>query len=197
MNRNISRRGLLPIIIFLAVSAASPAQSLIASKPSPASGSSDLGLIFCANNIFLDLESYEAGIGAKMAFNDFALRGSIDLGYFGATQAFSVNLGLAVESHFMPGAISPYLGAYTRIGYNIQPGVLSVVPVSLGGIIGVEVFIFDFLSIFAEYALAVDLTLTTDLATATTTFDYVVDTKMGNNSMIGVVVYFQREKAKK
>ena len=147
----------------------------------------------------MDLESYQAGVGVKIAWGDFALRGCFDAGYFGATHVFSINTGIAIEQHFIPSAISPYYGAFAQIGYNIQPDIMSLVPISVGAIIGVEVFIFDFLSIFAEYALTLSMTLTTDLTVPAQSpaFDYVVDTKMGNNSMIGIVVYFQREKASK
>ena len=60
-----------------------------------------------------------------------------------------------------------------------------------------EVFLFDFLSVFAEYSLAADFTLTTNLQTAQTTFDYLVDTRMGNDSKLGIVLYFMRAGVKK
>ncbi len=63
---------------------------------------------------------------------------------------------------------------------------------SVGAVAGVEFFPLKFLSLFVEYTLAADFTLTTDLSSSTTTFDYLVDMRMGNESTIGIIVYFMR-----
>jgi hypothetical protein len=200
-NMNMKSKGLkcTVIIAVLALGFISIgwAQVVSSSKLTPATGQNDLGLIFNSSNILLGLESYQAGIGGKMAWGNLALRGVVGLGFIGASQAFSVDFGLAIENHFLPGAISPYYGAFARVGYNLQPDVLSIIPFSVGAIIGVEVFLFDFLSVFAEYSLAATFTKTDDLITDESTLDWIIDAKMGNNSMIGVVVYFQRDKSKK
>ena len=184
------------IFLFFVASLAG-AQVVASSKMTPALGANDIGLVFSSSNILFGLESYQAGIGAKIAWGNIALRGGLDVGLNGTSQAFSLNLNLAVENHFISGAISPYFGAYALAGYNTQPEVLTAIPFSVGAIAGVEVFIFDFLSVFAEYALAADFIMSTDLATSVDTFDYAISAKMGNNSMIGVVVYFQRDKSRK
>jgi hypothetical protein len=185
------------VVVFTAAATLAGAQALASGKVTPATGANDIGLIFSASNILMDLESYQAGVGGKIAWEELALRAAFDVGYSGVTQAFSINAGIAVENHFMPGVISPYFGAFAQAGYNVVPEVLSLVPFSVGAIAGIEVFIFDFLSIFAEYALSADFALTTDLLTETSTLDWTIETKMGNNSMIGIVVYFQRAKPKK
>ena len=81
-------------------------------------------------------------------------------------------------------------------GYETQANVSSTLNFSLGAVAGVEVFIADFLSLFAEYTLEADFDNTTDFQTSQSTFDYLISTKMGNNAQIGVVVYLMRSGAK-
>ena len=173
------------------------AQAVIATKPAAAIGTSDIGIIFNTSNILFGLDSYQAGIGAKWGWGSLALRTGLDLGLNGTTQTYYATVGLALENHFMTGAISPYYGAFAEVGYNTQPEVITMIPFAVGGIVGVEIYILDFLSVFAEYAISADFAYTMNLGTALNTFDYSVDAKMGNDSMIGVIVYFQREKEKK
>lgn len=114
-----------------------------------------------------------------------------------ASSSFSVNAGATGEYHLAPGPVSPYLGAYAQVGYSLQENVIWTVPLSVGGVAGVEVSILDFISVFAEYCLAADFTFTTDLETSKTTFDYLVDTRLGNGSKLGIVVYLTRFPVKK
>jgi hypothetical protein len=158
----------------------------------PAAGRYDLGLVFNTGNILLGPESYLGGFGGKAGFGDLAVRGTFDFVLNGASQSFAVNLGAALEKHFLEGPISPYFGGAVEAGYMRQAATTGVFPLSIGALVGVEVFVFDFLSVFVEYTLAADLTLTTDLATSTTTFDYLIDARMGNDAKLGIVVYLQR-----
>jgi hypothetical protein len=186
---------LASVAVALAILAATAAGAETSKAPgpaprqSPAPAEPSLGIVFSATNILLDVESYEGGIGAKFAKGDLCLRGAFDFLLSGASNTFSVNVGATGEYHLSPGRISPYVGAFAELGYMRQGGLMSAVPFSLGAVAGVEVFVFDFLSVFAEYCLACDLTLTTDLQTSQTTFDYVVDTRMGNSSKLGITVY--------
>ncbi len=107
-----------------------------------------------------------------------------------------VGLGVTAEYHLIPGPISPYIGASLGAGYLTQTNVTSVVSFSVGALAGVEVFIADFLSVFAEYTIAANLSSTTDLATSQNTFDYLINTGMGNNAKLGIVIYFMRSDAK-
>jgi hypothetical protein len=161
-------------------------------KPSPALGPNDLGLIFSTDNILLGLESYQAGLGVKIGWGKICLRGAFDFLINGASRSFSLNIGATGEYHLAPGPISPYVGGYAQIGYMYQGDLLCAFPFSIGAVAGVEVFIFDFLSIFVEYCLALDFTVTTDLQTSQTTFDYLVDTRLGNGAKLGIVLYFMR-----
>lgn len=162
-----------------------------ASKPSQ-QASNDLGLVFNATLTPLDLQAYQAGVGFKMGIADIDLRGLVDVVLSSASDSFSLKLGVTAEYHLTPEPYSFYLGGSCTAGFMLQTGSYSSFIASLGAVAGVEYFPLKFLSVFAEYALAVDLTWTTNLSTSETTFDYLVDTRMGNESKIGIVIYFQR-----
>jgi hypothetical protein len=163
-----------------------------------ARGSCDLGLIFNTSSILLDLESYQAGIGLKIGRDKVSFRGLFDLVLNGASDSFSLNAGAAIQYQLLPGSsVAPYIGGSVGGGYMRQGDALSMVVLSAGALAGVEIFLFDFLSVFAEYAITADFTLSTDISTSQTTFDYLVDTGMGNNSKLGIVIYFMRAMKKK
>jgi len=163
---------------------------------SSAKGSYDLGLIFNTSDLLLGLESYQAGLGAKIGWGNLCLRGLFDFTINGSSKSFALNVGTAGEYHLIPGPISPYVGVSAGGGYMTQSKVISVLSFSLGALAGVEVFILDFLSVFAEYALVADFTNTKDLPSSQNTFDYLINTRMGNNAKLGIVIYFMRSGAK-
>jgi hypothetical protein len=174
------------------------AQSLAGGDRHPAGdGKFDCGIIFNTSDILLSLESYQGGIGMKFGWGNIALRGTFDVLYNGSADAFNINGGIGLEYHLFKGPVSPYVGAIVSAGYMWQKDVSTEIPVTIGAIAGAEVFIFDFLSFFAEYCLAADLTWKTDEATGDDTFDYLIDTRMGNNSKLGIVIYLQRAGSKK
>jgi hypothetical protein len=173
--------------------ASSPVQKL-----EIAQGSCDLGLIFNTSSILLDLESYQAGIGLKIGRDKVSFRGLFDLVLNGASDSFSLNAGAAIQYYLLPGSsLAPYIGSSVGGGYMRQGDALSMVVLSVGALAGVEVFLFDFLSVFAEYAITGDFTFSTDIPSSQTTFDYLVDTGMGNKSKLGIVIYFMRAMKKK
>ena len=185
------------VMIFFAVlttSAFAQGDSLIPS-PSPAKGPYDLGVIFNTNDLLLGLESYQAGLGAKMGWGNFFLRGLFDFTLNGSSKSFGLDVGAAVEYHLIPGPISPYIGASIGGGYMTQSKITSAVTFSFAALAGVEVFVLDFLSVFAEYAVQADLTNTTDIQASQSTFDYLIDTRMGNGAKLGIVIYFMRSEA--
>lgn len=183
------------LLVVITPSAAAEGGSLIPNL-SPAKGPIDLGLIFNANDLLLGLENYQAGLGVKIGWGKLCLRGLFDFTVNSSAEAFGVDLGVAAEYHLIPGPISPYVGASVSGGYMTQSNVTSALSFSLGAIAGVEVFIADFLSVFAEYGLVADFTSTTDLQTDENTFDYLINTGMGNNAKLGIVIYFMRSEAR-
>jgi hypothetical protein len=195
--KRLARAGMI-VLCLSGVALAAHAQGTgAAGNLSPAKGANDIGLIFNAGNILLGPESYQAGLGLKVGWGNIALRGLLDLAVNGSSASFSVNGGAVVEYHLSPPPISPYVGGYAKVGYMQPDAFTSIVPLSTGAIAGVEVFISDFLSVFVEYNLAADFTLTTNLQTAQATFDYLIDTRLGNDSKLGIVLYFMRAGAKK
>jgi hypothetical protein len=185
-------------VVLLAVnipSAAAEGSSLIPSL-SPAKGNNDLGIIFNTNDLLLGLGNYQAGIGAKIGWGKLSLRGLFDFTVNGTAQAFGTDIGATAEYHLIPGPISPYVGGLVSVGYVAQTNVSTAFSFSLGALVGVEVFILDFLSVFAEYEISADFTNTTNLQSSQSTFDYLVTTGMGNNAKLGVVIYFMRFGAK-
>ncbi len=175
---------------------ASPEGGSLIPSVSPMAGPVDVGVIFNTDDLLLGLQSYQAGLGAKIGWGDLCLRGLLDFAVNGSSQSFAVSIGAVGEYHLAPGPVSPYLGAFAGGGYMIQGGVESVITFSLGLIAGVEVFIFDFLSVFAEYAIEADFADTIGLQNMQSAFDYLVTTRMGNKAMLGVVIYIMRSEPK-
>ena len=194
------QRSCLVFLAFLFIAAAP--LSAQAAKPASAAGPAikqspeDLGLIFNVGAIPLELEAYQAGFGVKIGWKDLHLRGLLDLVLSGASDSFSLKIGATAEHHLTPEPVSLYIGGSASGGYMNQGGAFSSVVVSVGALAGVEYFPLKFLSLFIEYALTADFTWTTDLSSSLTTFDYLVDTRLGNDSRIGIVIYFLRLKEK-
>jgi len=153
------------------------------------SGNRTIGIIFNAGDALGGIESYQMGVGIKYGgSNDLRYRGLTDIAYSGSTDSFQAIFGLALEKHFLPEPISPYYGAFANVGWE-KSGDISNIPLSIGAMIGAEVFAFDFLSFFAEYCVAADMRFGLGESKS---FDYLIGTRMGNDAKIGVVVYFEK-----
>lgn len=165
------------------------------------------GIIFNVNDILLDLDSYQGGIGFKRYFTDsLAYRAAFDFSYSDSSSSLLVSLGNTLEYHFIRGRISPYIGAFIDVVYasyrdeidsDNWSQVMSI-PVSIGPLFGVEVAIFEFLSLFVEYSIIFDYTTTITNQSVggseskATESIFSVDTGIGNDSKIGIVIYFNR-----
>jgi hypothetical protein len=198
-----TRSIILPLACILALSIGAIGLPAQGKPPAPiqqpvlSQGPYDIGVIFNVSSILLDLESYQAGLGAKIGWDNMAVRGMLDLVLNGSSGSFSSKIGGTYQYYLSPGSMRPYVGGSLALGFMHQRGVITMGTLSIAPVAGVELFLFDFLSVFAEYELSLDLTLSTDLATSQTTFDYLIDTGMGNNSRIGIVVYLMRATKKK
>ena len=161
------------------------------------------GIVFNTSSIVLDLESYQAGVGIKIPGKIVDMRFSGEVNASNNFSSMRFGLGVAVERHIRPGTVSPYFGGFAhaifdskKVETDAENWVQNMsIPVSAGGILGVEYFILDNLSIFGEYALAVDLGIfinkTSEDGTVVTTPDHTIaiESRIGNNSKIGVVIY--------
>jgi hypothetical protein len=172
--------------------AAQDAKPAATAEPARSRTLDDAGLIFNIDGALLDLGAYQAGIGMKLGWDLLRLRLLLDVVASSASNSFAVKLGTTLERHLTPDPLSLYLGGSAGAGYVLQGGNYSSLVFTVDAVAGVEFFPLEFLSLFVEYALAADFTLTTDFSSSTTTFDYLVDTRMGNGSTIGIVVYFRR-----
>ena len=168
----------------------------------------DIGVIFNTDDLLLDFESYQGGMGLKIADDKNAYRLLVDAFYSTASESIALTLGAAYERHFVQGRISPYVGGHLTAGYastttEASPDVWSKTtsfPMAIGGVFGVEVFLVRFLSLFAEYNLSVSLDYveTEDsnlgVTSSESTFDWTLDIGSGNQSKIGIVFYFQMDR---
>ena len=115
----------------------------------------------------------------------------------------SFGLGVALEKHLAPGKASPYIGGFTHLSFTTQKTTTDddnwtqnmSIPISAGGLLGVEFFLLENFSIFAEYVLAADVgisinkTSTAGVVESTTDYTIALDSRIGNNSKLGVVIY--------
>ena len=163
------------------------------------------GFIFNTSNLLLDIESYQAGVGIKTLHdNNVAIRYLGDIFYSNSANSFSGTLGITYEKHFKPGRVSPYWGGFIEAGYIGQKSetdsdnwtMNNTFPVSIGAVLGVEFFIMEFISIFAEYSLSFDGTITSsstsadgDVTDSDPEYDYSIDSGIGNSSSLGIVIY--------
>ncbi len=192
------RAGRLAALAVLSLCCCALAEAL---GPIPKLGGYDIGLIFNTNDLLLDFESYQGGLGVKLSGEELAYRLLLDL--FGSTEshAFSLSLGGAVERHWGSARVQPYVGGYLTFGFGSSDaaGTKSVsLPVTAGGLFGVEIYIFRFLSLFGEYDLSLTMkyskteTSTAGVETTDQSTDWTLQLGSGNQSKIGIVFYFQQ-----
>ena len=163
------------------------------------------GLIFNTNDLLLDIESYQGGLGIKRYLKeDTAIRGLLDFNYSKANNSFLINVGASLEHHLSSGRITPYIGGFLNLEFIYYKDEIdadnwtkvSSFPISIGPMFGAELFIFDFLSVFAEYNLAISYTITTTKTSVagntskSSDSSFGVDLSIGNDSKLGIVLYF-------
>jgi hypothetical protein len=195
MRRRPSVSGVVPVALVCLVFtglAAYGEEGADSAKMMPVTGPCDLGVIFNTSSLLLELESYQAGLGAKIGLGRLGLRGSFGLGINGSASSLDLGAGVAAEYHLTPQPVSFYAGGSLDAGYVRQSGLLWSVPLTVAVLAGVEVFPFEFLSLFAEYKIAFSFSATTLFSTSQTTFDYLLQTGIGNGARIGLVLYFMR-----
>ncbi len=161
------------------------------------------GFIFNTDNILFDVEGYQGGVGFKYRGDKLVYRVMTDFSFSSSTNKLTAGTGLAIEKHLRDGKISPYWGWFLNAAYESEKfesdsenwNKLIQYPLSTGGLLGVEVFLMDFLSFFAEYNLSFELTGVTNQqsvsgnVTEDTTWNYNISTGIGNNSKLGIIIY--------
>lgn len=161
------------------------------------------GFIFNTDNILLDIEGYLGGVGFKYRGESWDYRTMVDFSLSSSKKKFNIGTDLALEKHFRSGKISPYWGPFFHAAYETEKfesdannwSKLIQYPLSAGALLGVEVFIMDFLSFFVEYNLSLEIVGVTNqqdvagVVTESTTWNYNLFTGIGNNSKLGIVIY--------
>lgn len=171
----------------------------------------ETAFLFSTSDISLDLEGYEGGLGLKWKYNNLALRTSAHLlldystDNDAGTSEQGWGLGTTFEWHFKDGRVSPYTGfglCYDHTNEKIQVDSANwtediMDTLTFGPILGGEIKVLDNLSIFAEYQLGMifewpTYKTTTDNDTVTEKADegWLLDLGLGNQGMLGLVVYF-------
>ena len=164
------------------------------------------GIVFNSKNLLMELDSFESGIGYKFFPNNvssFIIIG--DFYYSNSLDTLSFTAGLNYLHYFNElSKINPFLSGYLDVGFISQSTISDDnnwiknrdFPINGGIKIGSEYFILDYLSFFAEYRINLNFTTiisetnTAGTIVKTTNYSSEIDTGIGNNFNIGVVLYF-------
>ena len=77
------------------------------------------GLIFKVNDILLDVESYQGGLGIKRFYKDkYGYHGSLDFSYSSSSNSIVIELGNTIEKHLAEGRVENSknnIGKYIRM----------------------------------------------------------------------------------
>jgi len=169
------------------------------------------GLIFSIDNLFQGIGEYNGGIGIKLPIEDkgkeiMDLRCTVNLDLIDGINNINVTAGAAAEFPLLKNqAVSPYWGLTADVGFQRLHFNLTDVDYSetadyslvAGGIIGVEFFLMEYLSIFVEYQAAAYLSLNSyylsnapaDAENPVYTVNFNFLTEMGNDAKFGIVIY--------
>ncbi|MCK4516740.1 MAG: hypothetical protein KAU31_15875, partial [Spirochaetaceae bacterium] len=115
-------------------------------------------LIFNTNSLLLDLDSYKGGLGGTLRYPDSSFRVLVDLGYSSGTKSLGVGAGVVYQRPFFSGRVEPYWGFMLDAGFEREKTVvdannydqIDVLTASAGGVLGAEIFLLDFVSLFGE-----------------------------------------------
>lgn len=162
-----------------------------------------VGLLFNSENVLLDLDDYQGGVGLKVVYPRFAIRGVLGFAYEHDSETSAIAGGITFEKPIVRALVTPYWGAMIRTDYSrernetdadnwIESATTGVV---LGPIFGGELTITNNLGVFAEYQLVgrfsrTKIETSTNGATDTASNrDLQFGTELGNQGSIGIVVY--------
>lgn len=209
MTRQFSRVLLVPALLLVAALAFGqdldqeiPADPAV--EEAPVEAERIRGFLFSADNLLMNIDTFGAGVGYVLRAPDKATRLGLAGFASNASSTISAELIAARLWYLQEDRISPYWLISGSAGMLTQSTVTDddnwtrdvQLLFSAQAGLGVEFFIFDSLSISAEYVLAADVTRAqTNVNTAGTvtrgdaTWTYVVQTDVGNSSRLGIAIY--------
>ncbi len=153
----------------------------------------DVGLVFDMPSLMDHLQGYQGGLGVKLGYGNHAIRLGVNATYSSSTDAVAALVSAAYEYHFLRGNVSPYLGVSLGGGYEREATAVAVTPFSAGILGGAEVYVTPYLSLFAEYAVTLSVSVLAAPVVGLPSLTYIVGTGMGNDSMVGVVIHLLAE----
>jgi hypothetical protein len=201
---NMLTRICLIVLLVISPVAVAAQDSAPPAAQSPARASSPLlGVIFNANSLLMEIAPYEGGVGAKLRFDGYSLRASLQFELGSANDALDIGLGLAYERPMSSERIAPYWGAAFRSSYSrdrsqadeANYSQTAVLGATAAALLGIEIEIAHFLSVFAEYQLGFEIARTTIRQSIGGSIDetartnYQLSLGLGNDASIGVVIY--------
>ena len=152
-------------------------------------------------------EEYQGGIGAKYYFTEkLAYKGLLSYQYINNSRSTSIALGNSVEYHLFDSRLSPYTGGVLNLEYvksrsevdELNWTEYKVTTLTLGPVFGLEYVACDFLSFFVEYEILLKFisdrsrTSSGGVITETGGNDFRVQSGLGNDAKIGMIIYFTR-----
>lgn len=198
----------LAVIVLLAFSPALWSQS----EESASTPASNIGIIYSASDLLLDLQSYEGGVGLIWHLQPVDLRLSLNMLYNSNDDYLDAGFSIAVLKPILQSRVNPYWGGFfsanittEKDGTDDDTWVRTTeIPLALAGIFGAEFFILPHVSLFAEYQLYfemnVEITRASTLGIKTDPsqdLNYEFGTGLGNSGMLGIIIYLgpQRQTA--
>jgi hypothetical protein len=164
------------------------------------------GMLFSVNGI--TLEDCQGGVGVAVIMNPMKLRTSADIRYKDSNinpDELDIGLTGVFEYHLRKGKVSPYIGAFAGYRYEQDKNTVNADNwtkavdhiIGAGPLVGVEFFILDNVSLFAEYEFAILMTKpSTSVCTSGTVtrtpedMEFLFDARLGNGAKLGITVYF-------
>ena len=163
-----------------------------------------MGVLFSTSDILLEIAAFESGMGVTFWRPGDAVRVFVSGYASNASQVYSAELGSEWVNHIRNGRVSPYWTIGGSVGFTTQTAGVSAdnwvrttsTFASASAGLGVEVFLLEFLSVFAEYEIDAMMTRSQTVESiagvtvpGTPTWTYAIQTELGNASRLGIAVY--------
>jgi len=158
-----------------------------------------IGIIFNVGNILEGIDSYQGGLGIKTTRDTLSWRFLVDLYYDYDAELFSTALGITREYHLFVDRISPYIGWFISTGFSYNDNQILDqtelnVPVDFGALFGLEWYLNEFLSIFAEYSVSLEYSYTStksEIYENQEETSLIINSGLGNKGKIGLTIYLK------